>query len=286
MMIPRFSLLVLALGTPALAAPMDEAEALFKTGKFPEARAAFEAIATADPQNAAACSYLAQAIVRSGSGPKALDEALPWMEKAATAAPNDPAILSSYGRLCMELAGIHTSISSARKGRDALEAAIKLKPEDLEAREILYAYYTQAPWPLGSSSKAAAQLEEISKRDPRRGAALSINTKVHDKDYAAVFKLCDDLLAKDPNDWFALFHYGRTAAISGQNLKQGLASLQKYLALAPTAANAPKPANIWGRIGNIDEKLGDSAGARSAYETALQLEPKNKSVAAALANLK
>jgi tetratricopeptide (TPR) repeat protein len=285
-MLPRLVLPTLVLAVPLAAAPMDDALALFQARKYPEARAAFEAITVAEPTNAKACSCVAEAIVRSGGGVKALDEALPWMEKAATLAPKDPHILSSYGQLCMQFAGAHTSISAARKGKDAIDAALALKPDDLDARETLYFYYAQAPWPIGSSAKAAAQLQEITQRDPRRGGLIAINARLRDKDYAGAFKLCDELLAKQPDDYPVLFNYSRVAANSGQNLARGVACLQKCLALGPTAPGARRPADIWARLGYLHEKLGDAAAARSDYEAALKLEPQHKAAAAALAAMK
>ncbi len=282
----RFPLLAFALAATVFATPTDDAVALLKEGKLADGRAALEKITVAEPENARACFFLAQAIARSGGGAKAIDAALPWLEKAAKLAPNDAEILAAYGRVSMEFAGLHTSISAASKGRDALDAALKLNPGDLDSREVLFQYYTQAPWPIGSSSKAAVQLDEISKRDPRRGALLAIEGKIRAKDYAAAFKLCDELLAKDGNDWLALYQYGRAASIAGLNMEKGLTVLKKYLELAPTAPRAPRPANIWGRIGNIREKQGDIAAAREAYQTALKFEPNNKSAATALAALK
>jgi tetratricopeptide (TPR) repeat protein len=285
-MLSRLALLTLALTAPLVAAPLDDALALLKARNYAAARAAFEAITVAEPANAPACAGLAETIVRAGGGVKALDDALPWMEKAATLAPKDPAILSSYGRLCMEFAGAHTSISTARKGREALDAALVLKPDDLDARETLYQYYQQAPWPIGSSAKAAAQLQEITQRDPRRGGLIAINARLRDKDYAAAFKLCDELLAKQPDDYPVLFNYSRVAANSGQNLARGVTCLQKCLALGPTTPGARRPADLWARLGYLHEKLGDTAAARSDYEAALKLEPQNKAATAALAAMK
>lgn len=282
----RVPLLAFTLAATAFATPTDDAVALLKEGKLADGRAALEKITVAEPENARACFFLAQVIVRGGDRAKVIDAALPWLEKATKLAPNDAEILAAYGRVSMEFAGLHTSLSAASKGREALEAALKLNPADLDAREVLYQYYTQAPWPIGSSSKAAVQLDEILKRDPRRGALLSINAKIRAKDYAAAFKLCEELLAKDANDWLALYHYGRAASIAGQNMEKGLAVLKKYLELSPTAPGAPRPANIWGRIGNIREKQGDIAAAREAYQTALKFEPNSKSAATALAALK
>ena len=180
----------------------------------------------------------------------------------------------------------HTSLSSAKRGREALEAALKIDPENLKAREILYNFYTHAPWPIGSSAKAAAQLEEIRKRSPNRALAISLGPKISAKLFDEAFKVCDEMLAKNEEDTLALFQYGRVAAISGQNLERGIACLHKYIALAPKSSDAPSIANAWGRIGNIEQKRSHAEEARTAYKKALELEPNNKAAAAALASVK
>jgi len=285
-MSPRPFLLVLALSARALASSTDQAFALYKDGKFADARKALEAVVATEPQNARACFCLGRCIMATERSQQGLDEAVPWLEKAAKFAPSDPEILAAYGEVCMQEAGIHISIPTALRGRDAIEAALAINPNDLVAKKTLYQFYEQAPWPIGSSSKAAIQLEAIRARDPDRAALITISTQIRVKDYAGAFKTCEGLFAKNPDSTFALIQYGRVAAISGQNLDRGLAYLKRFVALAPSAPKDPRLANAWGRIGNIYEKLGNVDGARAAYQKMLQLEPGNKSAAAALAKLK
>jgi tetratricopeptide (TPR) repeat protein len=284
----RFHLLPLfvTLAAAASAAPIDDAIALFNAKKFPDARVAFEKITAAEPANAVAASYLGQTLLRRGD-PKAADDAVPWLEKATTLDPKNPAYFFTYGVAQLQLAEKNTSLSSASKGREALEKAITLNPDYLDAREALFRYYSRAPFFAGgSSAKAATQVEEIRKRDPDRGIILSVNSKVDDKDYAGAFKILDDTIAKTPDHYLALYTYGRTVAISGLNLPLGLARLQQCLKLTPPSPAAPSHSNAWNRIGNIQEKLKQPAEARTAYETALKLDPNNKPAADALAKLK
>lgn len=281
----RFALAAVVSSAALSAASVDEALALWKQNKIPETRAALEAVAAAEPQNAAAQYYLGLVMLQSG-GPKAVDEALPCLEKAATLTPTNPDYLASYGEASLAYAQRHTSISSAKRGRDALEAAVKINPEQLAAREMLYHYYAEAPWPLGSKSKAETQLAELRKRSPNRAMAISFGPQIRTKHFDEVFQVCESLLAKNPDDTVALFQYGRTAALSGQNADRGIACLQRYIALAPTFPDAPSLANAWGRIGNIEQKRGRAEEARAAYRKALELEPNNKMVVAALAGVK
>jgi cytochrome c-type biogenesis protein CcmH/NrfG len=167
-----------------------------------------------------------------------------------------------------------------------MEASLKIDPDNLDARQGLMQFYQRAPWPLGSSAKADAQLEEIRRRDPDLATALSVNAKADTKDYAAAFQLCETVLAKSPDNYTALYQYGRTASLSGQQLDRGLACLKKCLALQPPGPGSPQPASVWSRIGVIEEKLGHVSDARTAYETAVRLDPGITQAAAALARLK
>jgi tetratricopeptide (TPR) repeat protein len=267
------------------ATPLEDAISLYKGKKYPDAREALEKIVAAEPGNAPACYYLGMTLLRRGDG-KAMEDALPWLEKAAKLEPTNALYLADYGGISMSVAGKTRSLSAATKGREAMEKSLTINPDNLDAREGLFRFYTEAPWPIGSSSKAAVQLEEIRKRDPNRATMISLNAKISAKQFDEAFKLCDELLAKSPDAFFALFQYARIALASGQNLERGLACLQRYIALAVKTPDGPKPAIAWVRIGNIQEKLARPAEARTAYETALQLEPGNRAAAAALASLK
>jgi tetratricopeptide (TPR) repeat protein len=275
----------LSLAAVAAATQVDDAIALYRAKDYPDARAAFEKIVAAEPTNAAACYYLGMTLRHRGDD-KALDDALPWLEKAVTLEPNNADYLSDFGGTSLQLASKNTSYTAATKGRDAMEKALKIDPKDLDTRQGLFEFYEQAPWPLGSSAKAAAQVEEIRKLDPDRAAALSVRMKTDEKDYAGAFKICEGLLAKNPNDYTALYQYGRTSSLCGQNLEHGLACLQKVLTLPPPSPASPTASNVWNRIGVIRERLGQTPEARTAYQTALKLEPTNRQAADALSKLK
>jgi tetratricopeptide (TPR) repeat protein len=265
--------------------PLAKAIALFQAKDFPAARAAFEAIAHAEPRNPAACFYLGLTLEERGDA-HALDDAAPWLEKAVQLEPDNATYLAEFGGVSMELAQKNHSLIAATKGREAMEKAVSLDPDNLDARQGLFEYYEQAPWPLGSSEKAATELDEISRRDPVRAIALSVRLKTDAKDYTGAFRICDDLLKKNPDDYTALYQFGRTAAISGLRLTQGIACLQKCLTLTPPSAASPRPTHVWTRIGILQEKLGLSAEARASYAIAVKLDPANRQASDSLANLK
>jgi tetratricopeptide (TPR) repeat protein len=263
---------------------------LFQARKYPEARAILTRIVATDPRNAQACHYLGLACKTPRSLP-AYEEALKWLAQAVAIAPNDAGCLADFGGTSMEFAGMIRAASLTRamgyatRGRDAMEKSLTIDPENLNAREGLFRFYTQAPWPIGSSSKAAAQLAEIRKRNPDRALRLGVQTAFGAKDYAKAFTLCEDAMARNPESYPALCFFGQAAAISGLRLEHGLACLQRACSLASQPQDSFSKSSAWFYLGNIQERLRRVAEARSAYETALGIDPNNKFAAGALARI-
>lgn len=282
---PALALIFLGLLTLTRAATdFDAARALFDSKRYPEAKEAFEKIIAADPKQAEACHYLGR-VTTLRNDDASLEEGVKWLGKAVELEPANASYLGVYGGALLNHANRSRSLSAAMKGRDMLEKCVALDPSQLDAREALFRYYYHAPWPIGSSSKANAHLAELRKRDAGRATVLSVMSKVDAKDYAGAFKVCDQMLAEQPANYIALYQYGRTAAISGQNLERGVGRLRECLALTPPTPASPSHSNVWQRLGNLEEKLQHPAEARTAYETALKLDASNQQAADALAKL-
>ena len=264
---------------------LNAALALVQAKRYPEACDALEKIVAQDPTNAAACHRLGL-VVKLRNDNSAWEEALKWLAKAVELEPNNATYLGDFGGTSLQFAGRTNSLSAATRGREAMEKALTIDPDYLNAREGLFQFYQRAPWPIGSSAKAAIQLEEIRRRDPDLATVLGATSKTNAKDYAAAFKLCEDVLARKPENYIALYHYGRTASASGQNLDRGLACLQKCLTIEPPTPASPTHSHTWQRIGSIQEQLHHPGEARTAYETALKLDPSNQQASEALAKLK
>jgi tetratricopeptide (TPR) repeat protein len=161
--------LFLALALAVRADPdLDQAVGLYGSRQYPEAQAALERLTLAHPQDAAACYYLGMTLRHRGDA-QALDAAVVWLGRAVTLAPTNARYLGDYGGTCLELADEHHSFGFATRGRNAMEKAIGLDPDNLEARQGLMQFYARAPWPLGSGALARTQADEILRRDPARG---------------------------------------------------------------------------------------------------------------------
>ena len=254
----------------AAGAPLDDAIALYKEKKLPEARSALEKITTTDPSNAAACHYLGLTLI-AAHDPALQENAIAWLEKAVQLDPDNVSYLFSYGESSLKFARKNRSLGAANHGRDALEKIVQLDPTHLDAHEELYQFYEEAPWPVGSSAKASTHLEAIRKRDPDRAALLVIETTTNAKDYTEAFKLCDAALAQKPGNYAVLLEYARIALKSGQKIDPALAGLRKCLTLPPPP-DEEGPAFVHWRIGNLLEKIGDKPAARAAYEASLKVD--------------
>jgi cytochrome c-type biogenesis protein CcmH/NrfG len=271
--------------TPPPLATLAAAIDLFSARRYPEARVALERIVAANPGDATAHHYLGRTLV-ARHDLAAIEEGLRHLARAAELEPRNAVFLGIYGGAALQHAGRTRSPLTAIRGREAMEKALALDPDYLDAREGLFHFYQRAPWPLGSSAKAGAQLEEIRRRDPDLATVLSVGSRVNARDFAGAFQLCEDVLARQPDNYTALYHFGRCASISGQQLERGLARLQQCLTLAPPTPASPSHSNVWHRIGHVLEQLQRTGEARTAYQAALERDPHNRQAAEALARLR
>ena len=265
--------------------PNEAAIALFKAKHYPESRAAFEAITSADPNNAEAHYYLGMLATRR-SDP---DEAIVQLEKATALAPTNSDYFADLGEAygnAASKAGLFSQIGLAQKCQAALEKSVALNPDNLAARNGLASFYRQAPTFIGGGmSKAYAQAGEIRKRDPVMGAAVYGQLYISEKKYDQAFAIFEELLKMAPDNYLALYSIGRTAAQTGTRLERGEQTLRRCLDLTPGKGEPGHAAVQW-RLGNLAEKRGDRAAARADYEAALKIDPAFPQAIESLAKLK
>ena len=250
--------------------------------------------------------------------------AVPLLEKCVAAEQGNSKFHQWLGRaLGLQAAqkGIVNGALSVRQVKAEFEKAIELDPLNLEARQDLAIMYRAVPSFLGgSNAKAAEQIAFIRRHDPALAsqldgdflfaekkyeaalAAYQESARLHPrsmiqvrisllyqqkKDWTQAFAALDRALAIDPDFPFALYQVGRAAALSGYQLERGEKALRTYIAM-PMREDLENPsiAAAHFRLGNIREKKGDLAEARSEYEIALKIDPKQKLAREALAKLK
>jgi tetratricopeptide (TPR) repeat protein len=309
---------VLALGGVAAQATSLDAVRAKLEQRAPDAVAAAEALARSEPRNAQAFLLLAQAQMMARDFPAALKSA----ERAARLDRNHAGIQyalgSAYGAN-IDNVGMLSKLSYAGRIRDAFARAVELDPDHHEARMALVQYYVQAPGIAGgSAAKAEEQAAILAQRHPAHGhwarALLLRSAGRHDEAIAALgeaiagdpslrgayyqlgqvlqqaerwdeaFATYAALLEAHPDEHAAWFAQGRTAAVSGVRLDEGLAALDRYQAL--TDGNGPVAAqHVHFRRGNIHEKAGRPEQAAAAYRAALALAPDFEAARKALCGL-
>jgi tetratricopeptide (TPR) repeat protein len=266
-------LLALAFVTlPALAvdqALRDEVAQLGRERRWAEARTLLEQITTSTPADAEAWSLLGQVHLALGAHDKAVTAAEKATALDATKSDYFLQLGTAYG-LSAGKAGLFAKLGFARRCKAAYDKAVELDPANINARWSLMEFYRQAPAMVGGGLPGAyAQAEEIKKIDPRRGRAAYASLYSAEKKYAEAFALYDEVLREKPGDDDALFQIGRLAARSGEQLDRGLESLRELV----SREGRPGDARSHTLIGNILEKKGDKPAAKSAYETALAIDP-------------
>lgn len=298
---------------PAVAASLSEVDALLKI-RSPEALPRAEAAVAAAKSDALAWILLTRAQLQNGRADDALDSAEEAVELAPNSAQAHFWLGNSLGVRIGQV-NMLRKMGMAPDLRDAFETAVRLDPNLLEARTALIQFYLQAPSAIGGGvDKATAQVAEIARRNPVRGHLAQASLDRFNKDDAAMNRSIDaaaaaaaSLPAADVDSRTAVMlnlvaleryaqahgfvrawaqaqpdvaapHYqmGRLAAISGQFGNEGAASLKRYLEAGLTRAeNDARETHAWWRLGQIEAQRGDVAAARTAFQTALRLDPTN-----------
>ena len=239
-----------------------------------------------------------------------LDEAVVKGEAWTKASPNDAVAWHWTGRAYAQQA-LKASIFSkpgwASKLRQAFERSVELDGSNIEARFDLIQFYLRAPGLMGGDvDKARLQAAAIGKLDPARGhVALGViaeseeDTKAAERAYRAAVAAAPDeprgrvalanlllnekrwaearavwteQLARKPGDARALYQIGKVSALSGQELADGLESLDRYLAQPERPDELAEYGAHW-RRGQVLEKLGRKDEAVAALRTAVKLDP-------------
>ncbi len=250
------------------------------------------------------------------------DSAVKNFEAAARANPRSSAALlwlgNSLGR--QALAGnVAVKIQLAPKIRDAYSQAVALDATNIDARDGLMQFYMQAPAMMGGDkAKAAEQAMAITQLNPFRGLSAQLSLAAVNGDKAASERILtqattqfpDSVLgwanltavqadalrgsdafatiarwqARKTNPMYVHFSIGRTAAVTGQQLDRGEASLKQFLR-GRRGPNDPPFANANLRLGQIHERQNRKPDAIAAYKAALVTNPNLRDAQTALIRL-
>jgi Tfp pilus assembly protein PilF len=277
--------------------------------KYDEARTEAEALIKKNPADDAALHCMGRLYLAQGKSGDAVD----WFEKAVKANDKNPLHHLFLGDALgseAQKANKFRQPLLARRLKTELERAVALDPNLVDAHEGLRQFYLQAPGFMGGSQdKAKEEAETILRLNPLRGHFALANNAQHNKDlptaeselkaalaaapdssiawfslgafyqnharWQDVFALYDRMIKERPDEILARFQYGRAAAISGENLERGERELKAWLSSAPSTAPIVTQSGAHMRLAMIYERQGKKDVARTEYQTALSINPKN-----------
>ena len=315
-----FVLLLLTI-TPSVLAQQStefqEAIAAFDSEDYESAKKLFQTIYDGSKE-AGSAYYLGRIALKEG----AYDKAIKRLEEAVEQNDQSPDYYywlseAYFGRI--NDVGMMKKAGLAKKGRKAAERTVELDPTHPDARTSLIHFYTQAPSIAGGSKeKAKEQANILLSHHPKRGRMMLamvysseeeyekadaeyttlINEFADDADihYSAgmhfqrrenyeealrIFQKATDI---DPDQLNALYQIGRTVVFADDQHELGIEALQEYVG-KELPKNVPSHASAWWRMGMIYELANRPEEARSAFESALNLDPDHKEAKQALKEL-
>jgi len=279
----RIIILFLALfSAAAVAAGDDSAPALLAAGRADDAINTLRSKITSSPSDAEAHNLLCRVYFSMGDW----DRGIAACEKADTA-------------------NFLSAASLAGKVRNEFEAAVRLDPNNVEARSDLGEFYLEAPGIVGGGrDKAEAQAQALAALDPAKADYLKGRLAEKRKDFAAAereYRAAIEASHGSALTWFnlALFfrhrerwsdmedainhavsaqvdrpeiimESGEVLLRSGRNFPAAVQYLRRYLALNSKVEEAPAFKAHY-LLGTALEKQGDKQGAAQEYRAALSL---------------
>ncbi|HEX3354864.1 MAG: tetratricopeptide repeat protein [Terriglobales bacterium] len=300
-----FISLLLATVTASTSAAADEsAPALLAAGRADDAIATLHSKINTAPNDGEAYNLLCRAYFSTGEW----DRGISACEKAVELQPNNSRYHMWLGRIYGEKADgviFFKAASLAGKVREQFEAAVRLDPNNVDARSDLGEFYLEAPGIVGGGrDKAEAQAKALAILDPAKAHYLNgrIAEKKKDletaeKEYRAAieashgsaltwFNLAlfyrhqqrwDDMEAAINRAVSAqmdrpeiLMESGEVLLRSGRNFPAAVQFLRRYLALNSKVEEAPAFKAHY-LLGTALEKQGDKQAAAQEYRAALSL---------------
>lgn len=295
------------------------AQEAYQERRLDDARAAAQAQLKENAGSAATLYCMGRIVYAAGKSGEAVD----WFEKAIKLDATNAVYHVSLGQALGDEAQRANKLRQpflARRVKSEFERAVALDPTSIDARHGLVQFYSIAPGIMGGSmDRAKAEATEIAKLNAMRGhmemGALfdrEKNAAAAEREYRAgveaspdsvaaqyalgaffqrqkrwdeAFATYDKLIQAKPSEIVAHFQC-RTAALSGENLDRGERELRALLDEPPKDFSQVSVAATYLRLGNIYEKQGKAELARSAYEQAVKLNPRNDEAKKALAAMR
>src|SRR6266478_1022891 len=252
------------------------------------------------------------------------DAAVASAEKAVAIDPQSSLYHEWLGKVYGEKAdhsSMFSALSLAKKARKEFERAVQLDEKNFSAYQALIEYDCSAPSIAGGGEdKAAPEIARLAAMDAAEGHYAQGNCRRHKKDLAAANTEFDKALALHPKSRELIFDIGDHAmkhnqperllvvATEGERVapsdprsefyravawvmksehpEDSERMLRDYLKRAALRNTFPAPWRVHEWLGRLYENRQKTQAAIQEYETALKLEPKDKTAREALKRLR
>ena len=252
------------------------------------------------------------------------DAAIASAEKSVALEPQNSVYHEWLGRVYGEKAdhaGMFSALSLAKKARKEFERAVQLDEKNFSAYQALIEYDCSAPSIAGGGEeKAVPEIARLAAMDAAEGHYAQGNCRRHKKDLAAANAEFDKALALHPASPELIFDIGDHAMkhnqperllvvvtegervapsdprsefyravawiMKSEHPEDSERSLRDYLKRAPLRNAFPAPWRVHEWLGRLYENQQKTQAAIQEYETALKLEPKDKTAREGLKRLR
>ncbi len=292
----------------------------YEASDYAKAIQALQAAAAKDPQNGEVQLLLAKSYLEL----QEYDPAIKSAEKAVAIDPQNSVYHEWLGRAYGEKAdhaSLFSAISLAKKTRKEFETAIQLDGKNFSARQSLIEFDCSAPGIVGGGEeKALPQIKQLAEMDAAEGHYAAGNCRRQKKDFAAADEEFAKALESNPKSATLIYDIGDYAVKRGQperllavadmgervapgdprgkfyrgvalvlkkeNPEEAERLLREYAKKAPVRSGYPRPAAAHAWLGRLFEDQNKMEEAVKEFESALELDPKNKMAHEALKQLK
>lgn len=298
---------------------IEAAKEAFEISDYAKAIQILDAAAAKEPNN----GEIQLLLTKSHYEMQQHDAAIASAEHAVAIDPQNSVYHEWLGRAYgdkAEHAGWFSALSLAKKTRKEFETAVQLDERNFSARQALVEFDCSAPGIVGGGEdKARPQISQLAEMDASEGHYAEGNCRRQKKDFAAADAEFNKALESNPRSAELIYDIGDYAVkrsqpeqlitvanigervkpsdprgkfyravafvLQKQKLQEAERMLREYLKKAPLRTAYPRPAMSHEWLGRLFESRDDKAAAIDEYESALKLDPKNKSVHEALKRL-
>jgi len=292
----------------------------YEASDYAKAVLALQAAAATEPQNGDVQLLLAKSYLELQQHDAAINSA----ERAVAIDPRNSIYHEWLGRAYgdkADHASWFSAISLAKKTRKEFETAVQLDGNNYSARQALIEFDCSAPGLVGGGEeKALPQIKQLAEMDAAEGHYAAGNCRRQKKDFAAaddefakaleshpksaelIYDIADYavkhsqperlLAAADigervaPGDPRGKFYRGVALVLKKENPEEAERSLREYAKKAPKRSGYPRAAAAHAWLGRFFEDQNKMEQAAMEFESALNLDPKNKMAQEALKRLR